>query len=133
MFERVGEPCVYGNRTLGFGGRVVLGVGPDVCLHVEEALPSVGNGPVPVPELVGEALLELRHGVDLFLSLAPTGCMVTSMGEVMTPRLQQTAGQGRIQSLFSSDGYVDEELLELALLRALGPEQFTSARDAAST
>jgi hypothetical protein len=49
--------------------------------------------------------------------------MVTSMGEVMTPKLQQ-AGAGRIQSLFSADGDVDEELLGLALLRALGPERF---------
>jgi hypothetical protein len=80
---------------------------------------------------VGEALVELRHGVDVFLSLAPTGCMVTSMGEVMTPRLQEVAGRGRIQSLFSADGDIDEELLELALLRALGPERFTTARDAA--
>jgi predicted nucleotide-binding protein (sugar kinase/HSP70/actin superfamily) len=72
---------------------------------------------------VGEALAELRAGVDVFLSVAPTGCMVTSMGEVMTPKLQQ-AGAGRIQSLFSADGDVDEELLGLALLRALGPERF---------
>jgi hypothetical protein len=68
--------------------------------------------------------------VDVFLSVAPTGCMVTSMGEVMTPKLQQ-AGAGRIQSLFSADGDVDEELLGLALLRALGPERFAGAITAA--
>jgi hypothetical protein len=70
---------------------------------------------------IGEALLELRRGVDLFLSLAPSGCMVTSMGEVLTPRLQQVAGAaGRIQSLFSPDGEIDEELLAIALLKARG-------------
>ena len=72
---------------------------------------------------VGEVLMELRAGVDIFLSLAPAGCMVTAMGDVLTPRLQQLAGavQGRIQSLFSADGEIDEDLLALALLKARGP------------
>ena len=94
----------------------------------KEILPTLR----PAGELglyIGEALLELRAGVDIFLSIAPTGCMVTSMGEVMTPKLQQ-AGAGRIQSLFSSEGDVDEELLGLSLLRALGPERFAEARAA---
>jgi activator of 2-hydroxyglutaryl-CoA dehydratase/predicted nucleotide-binding protein (sugar kinase/HSP70/actin superfamily) len=74
---------------------------------------------------LGEALRELRDGVDLFLSIAPVGCMVTSMGEVLTPRILQAAGDvpGRIQSLFSADGDVSDELLEVALLKALGPER----------
>jgi hypothetical protein len=72
---------------------------------------------------IGEALLELRAGVDLFLSAAPTGCMVTSMGEVLTPRILDAAGRGRIQSLFSPDGEVDEELLALSVLRVIGPER----------
>ncbi len=80
---------------------------------------------------VGEALLELRAGIDIFFSLAPAGCMVTSMGEVLTPRLQQVAGatHGRIQSLFSADGEIDEELLALALLKAWGPGERGRDRD----
>lgn len=75
---------------------------------------------------VGEALNQLRHGVDLFLNVAPEGCMVASMGEVLTPRLIAAAGQksARMQNLFSSDGDVDEELLTVALLKSLGPQGY---------
>jgi hypothetical protein len=68
---------------------------------------------------VGEALIELRGGVDLVLNLAPSGCMVSSMGEVLTPAILRAAGGagGRIQSLFSADGGIDDELLEVALLK----------------
>ncbi|MBS3936744.1 MAG: hypothetical protein KGZ43_11280, partial [Sulfuritalea sp.] len=81
----------------------------------------------PLGELAtyaGEALHELRHGADLILNVAPNGCMVATMGEVLTPAIVAAAGQrGRIQHLFSADGDVDEELLSLALLKALGPER----------
>ena len=75
---------------------------------------------------VGEALHELRDGVDLFLSVAPSGCMVTSMGELLTPRILHAVdgSQGRIQSLFSADGQINQELLEIALLKAMGPNRF---------
>ncbi len=105
---------------------------PDSPRHLldtaKEILPTLR----PAGELglyIGEVLTELRAGVDIFLSIAPTGCMVTSMGEVMTPKLQE-AGAGRIQSLFSADGDIDEELLSLSLLRALGPERFVEAQSA---
>jgi hypothetical protein len=72
---------------------------------------------------LGEALQELRDGVDLFLSAAPAGCMVTSMGELLTPRILRAVPdvRGRIQSLFSADGDINGELLEIALLKAVGP------------
>jgi hypothetical protein len=84
---------------------------------------------------VGEALRELRAGVDLFVSLAPAGCMVTSMAEMLTPRILQAAGgnPGRIQSLFSADGDINDELLQLALLKALGPERSWQAADSGDT
>jgi activator of 2-hydroxyglutaryl-CoA dehydratase/predicted nucleotide-binding protein (sugar kinase/HSP70/actin superfamily) len=74
----------------------------------------------------GKALVKLRQGYDLFLNVAPEGCMVSSMGEVLTPKILQSAGEGcgRIQNLFSSDGEIDEELLTLALLKALSPENY---------
>ena len=83
----------------------------------------------PLGELapyVGEALTELRQGVDLFLNVGPNGCMVSTMGEAMTPRIQQFSmpAHGRIQNLFSADGDVNEELLTLAVLKAMGPEHY---------
>lgn len=83
----------------------------------------------PMGELapyLGEAINQLRHGVDLFLNVAPEGCLVASMGEVLTPKLLAAAGGNgaRIQNLFSADGDVDEELLTLALLKALGPQGY---------
>lgn len=74
---------------------------------------------------IGEVLEELRHGARMVLNVAPTGCMVASMGEVLTPAIQRQSGStGRIQHLFSADGEINEELLTLALLKTMGPEAF---------
>ncbi len=86
----------------------------------------------PAGELVtyvGEALEELRKGVDIFLNVGPNGCMVSSMGEVLTPAIVHGAGGGRIQTLFSADGDVDEEQLALVVLKTLGPERFYRASE----
>jgi len=94
-----------------------------------EVLPTLR----PIGELgpyVGEVLLGLREGSDLFLNVAPTGCMVSAMGQVISPRLRDVAGSdtgshcGRIQHLFSADGEVNEEILAMAVLKSLGPERF---------
>ena len=47
---------------------------------------------------LGEALIELRHDVDLLLNVGPNGCMVSSMGAVLTPSIMQAEGikTGRI-------------------------------------
>ena len=83
----------------------------------------------------GEAIGELRHGADLVLNVAPNGCMVATMGEALTPAIAHAAGPGcgRVQHLFSADGDVNEELLTLALLKAMGPERYYSARPAPAT
>lgn len=83
----------------------------------------------PLGELapyVGEALIELRRELDLFLNVGPNGCMVSSMGEVLTPSIMQAEGikSGRIQNLFSADGDVNQELLTMAVLKAMGPERY---------
>jgi hypothetical protein len=52
------------------------------------------------------------------------------MGDLLTPSIMKAAGStsGRIQNLFSVDGDVNEELLTLAVLKAMGPERYyTSA------
>ena len=74
--------------------------------------------------------MELRHGRDVVLNIAPSGCMVSSMGEVLTPKIMASdgVGSGRIQSLLSADGEVDEEVLTLAMLKAMGPERYYRVR-----
>lgn len=90
----------------------------------KEVLPTLR----PIGELgpyVGEVLMGLREGHDVFLNVAPTGCMVSTMGQVISPRLRQAAGgEGRIQHLFSADGEVNSETLALAMLKRLGPQGF---------
>jgi activator of 2-hydroxyglutaryl-CoA dehydratase/predicted nucleotide-binding protein (sugar kinase/HSP70/actin superfamily) len=85
----------------------------------------------PLGELapyVGEVLAELRHGTDIVLNIAPNGCMVASMGEALTPAIQNAGhARGRVQHLFSADGDVNEELLTLALLKTMGPERYYRA------
>jgi len=75
---------------------------------------------------VGEALIELQHGLDLLLNVGPNGCMVSSMGEVLTPAIMHANGikSGQIQNLFSADGDVNQELLTMAVLKSLGPERY---------
>jgi len=82
-----------------------------------------------ITSYVGEALDELREGADLVLNVGPNGCMVASMGEVLTPAIVHAAGagHGRVQHLFSADGDVNEELLTVALLKAMGPERYYAA------
>ena len=78
----------------------------------------------------GETLSELRHGADLVLNVAPNGCMVSSMGELLTPSIAAApgVGQAQIQSLFSADGEVDEELLTLAAAEGDGPRALLHRR-----
>ncbi len=78
------------------------------------------------PTLVGEALCSLRDGADVYLNVAPRGCMVSSMAAALSPRLASVVPEahGRIQHLFSADGEVDEESLGVALLKSLGPRDY---------
>lgn len=87
----------------------------------------------PIGELapyIGEALVELRHGADVVLNVAPNGCMVSTMGEVLTPSIMNAdgTGSGRIQTLLSSEGDIDEEALTLAMLKATGPQRYYQVR-----
>lgn len=91
----------------------------------------------PLGELapyLGEALIELRHDIDLLLNVGPNGCMVSSMGAVLTPSILQAEGikTGRIQNLFSADGDVDQELLTMAVLKAMGPGCYYNVKTAVS-
>ena len=92
----------------------------------EEVLPTHRPQGELAPYL-GEVLMGLREDSDLFINIAPTGCMVSSSGQVLSQRLRQLAGdvhEGRIQHLFSADGEIDAQALLMALLKRLGPEKF---------
>jgi activator of 2-hydroxyglutaryl-CoA dehydratase/predicted nucleotide-binding protein (sugar kinase/HSP70/actin superfamily) len=92
-------------------------------------IPTKRPGGELVP-YIGEALLKLREGYDLVLNVAPEGCMVSSMGEAITPGINAAApgAAGKIQHLFSQQGDVDRELIALALLKTIGPERYYSKR-----
>jgi hypothetical protein len=79
---------------------------------------------------LGEVLGELRRGTDIVLNVAPGGCQTSSMGEVMTPCIMSRVGNGagRVQTLLSTEGDVDEEALTLAVLKATGPRRYYQLR-----
>lgn len=83
----------------------------------------------PFGELVpytGETILNIRDGVDLVLNVAPEGCMVSSMGQLLTPKIVSEGGNpaAMVQNLFSMDGEINEEILQLVILKILGPEGY---------
>ena len=74
---------------------------------------------------------ELRGSADVVLNVAPGGCMTSLMGEMMTPCIMRRAGEGggRIQTLLSTEGDVDEEALTLSVLKATGPRRYYQLRE----
>ena len=116
-------------RPLYQAARLPMPLASSKVMHAtQELIPTLR----PLSEIstyVGEALDELREGTDLVLNVGPNGCMVASMGEVLTPAIAAASGpeHGRIQHLFSADGDVNEELLSLALLKSMGPETYYTA------
>jgi len=77
---------------------------------------------------VGAAISEIAEGTDLILNIAPEGCMVASMGEMLTPKVLQMTNnkKARIQYLSTTEGEINDDLLSLALLKNLGPENYYS-------
>jgi len=80
---------------------------------------------------IGAAISEIADGTDLILNISPEGCMVASMGEMLTPKVLQLATNknARIQYLSTTDGELNDDLLSLALLKILGPENYYSRRN----
>lgn len=77
---------------------------------------------------VGETISQLNEGTDLVLNVAPEGCMVSSLGAILTPKILQSVKNNKalIQHLFSTDGELNEDLLRLSLLKILGPAKYYS-------
>ncbi|MCP4133467.1 MAG: hypothetical protein GY754_21035 [bacterium] len=88
----------------------------------------------PFGELVpysGETVLNLQDGVDVVFNVAPEGCMVSSMGQTLTPKIMDEGNKGKgkkdnsiVQNLSSNEGEIEEEILQLALLKVMGPERY---------
>ena len=97
---------------------------PKVLDKAKKIIPTRRPGGELMP-YVGEALSKLEKGYDLVLNIAPEGCMVSSMGEVITPAIYKACpdAQGKIQPLFSQLGDVEQDKLHQAILQALGPER----------
>jgi len=86
----------------------------------------------PFGELVpytGETVLNLRDGIDLIFNVAPEGCMVSSMGQTLTPKILREGGNASaiVQNLSSSEGELDDEIIQLAILKILGPVKYYSS------
>ncbi len=78
-----------------------------------------------LPPYVGESLLKSDEGCDLFLNVAPESCMVSSMGQAFKePVMDLVKSKMRIAGLFTQNGEVNRERLELALLKTLGPMKY---------
>lgn len=101
---------------------------PHKMSHVLEKTKKILPTLKPIGELppyIGEAILKIEEGVDLFLNLAPEGCMVSSMSQMFSkPILSSAPNHSRIQDLFTLNGEVNEEQLSMSLLKTLGPIKF---------
>jgi predicted nucleotide-binding protein (sugar kinase/HSP70/actin superfamily) len=77
---------------------------------------------------VGETISQLNSGTNLVLNVAPEGCMVASMGEMLRPIMMQSVEneKSRIQYLSTTEGEINEDLLQLSLLKILNPEKYYS-------
>jgi len=95
---------------------------PDVLETAKSIIPTRRPGGELVP-YIGEVAIKLKKGYDLILNVAPEGCMVSSMGEILTPAAEKAAHgkHGIVQPIFSQQGDVDAEKLSLALLKSIGP------------
>jgi activator of 2-hydroxyglutaryl-CoA dehydratase/predicted nucleotide-binding protein (sugar kinase/HSP70/actin superfamily) len=96
--------------------------------HISEARKIV---PTLKPEgelipYIGATISEINDGTDLILNLAPEGCMVASMGEMLSPAISKVVNgrSARIQHMSSTDGEINEEILNLALLKMFGPVDY---------
>jgi predicted nucleotide-binding protein (sugar kinase/HSP70/actin superfamily) len=78
-----------------------------------------------LPLYLGETINKIEEGVDLVLNVAPENCMVAAMGQALSQPIQNHTGKNsRIQDLFSLNGEINKEKLQIAVLRTVGPEKY---------
>jgi len=100
-----------------------------IIAEAEPVLPTCKPCGELVP-YVGETISRLNDGTDLVLNVAPEGCMVSSMGTILSSRILQSVKHNHvfIQHLFTTEGELDDDLLRLSLLKIVGPEKYYSLR-----
>ena len=98
-----------------------------IIAEAESVLPTFKPCGELVP-YVGETISRLNDGTDLVLNVAPEGCMVSSMGAILSTKMLESVKNNNafIQHLFSTEGELNEDLLHLSLLKILGPENYYS-------
>lgn len=98
-----------------------------IIAEAEPVLPTFKPCGELVP-YVGETISRLNDGTDLVLNVAPEGCMVSSMGAILSTKMLQSVKNNNafIQHLFSIEGELNEDLLRLSLLKILGPDNYYS-------
>ncbi len=95
-----------------------------VLEHTESILPTI-KPRGELPPYLGEAILKIKQGYDLFLNVAPEGCMVSSMGQLFSSSILEISNQkARIEDLFTLNGEVNHEQLQMVLLKTMGPERY---------
>jgi len=101
---------------------------PHETSHILEKSRQLNKNLKPEGELplyVGEAISKIEDGIDLFLNVSPESCMVSAMGQSFTAPIHKLTGKNtRIQDLFSINGEINREKLQLSILRTLGPEKY---------
>ena len=92
-------------------------------LETAEALLPTGKPYGELLPYIGESLLNLDDGVDLIINVAPSGCMVSTMGGILLPIVKDHSSNrnGHMQTLFSQNGEIDEEAIVFALLKRMEP------------
>lgn len=87
----------------------------------------------PIGELMpftGEALTKLdKKKVDILFNVYPEGCMVASMGQVISQKILQQTKRGRIEYLSTLNGELDDNKIFISLLKCLGPVDFYRSQE----
>jgi len=78
-----------------------------------------------LPAYLGEISIKAKEGYDLCINLAPEGCMVSSMGQLFSSHiLANGESKTRIEDLFTLNGEINHEQLQMILLKTMGPEKY---------
>lgn len=122
MFRLLIAKPFYKASGLSFPGKM-----SDILNKARRVLPDLKPRGELAP-YVGEGISKLEEGYDIYLNVAPEGCMVATMGEILAASIKKAATSAkpssRLQGIFSADGELDEEKLETVILKVLGPTAY---------
>jgi activator of 2-hydroxyglutaryl-CoA dehydratase/predicted nucleotide-binding protein (sugar kinase/HSP70/actin superfamily) len=98
-------------------------------LDLAESIIPTGKPYGELLPYIGESLHKLREDFDLILNIAPSGCMVSTMGGIIHPIILDKSDRpdAHMQTLLSQNGEIDSDTINIALLKKMGPELFYRA------